>query len=122
MSCIFISYRRADNAAGYSRSVAQSLRAEFGQDKVFRDIRSIPPGQDFPTFIRKTLASCRVMLVLIGTQWTRVTDDRGNRRLVAAVIPPTRWRKPDVRKARPPRRTGTSSGDPPPETNPTLFV
>lgn len=81
MSCIFINYRRADNAAGYSRSLAQSLRREFGEHQVFRDIKSIPPGQKFPEYIEQMLSSCRVMLVLIGTQWTHVTNARGERRL-----------------------------------------
>lgn len=81
MTCIFISYRRADNAAGYSRSLGQALRREFGDAQVFRDIKSIPPGQDFPAYIEQTLSKCRVMLVLIGTQWTRVTNNNGERRL-----------------------------------------
>lgn len=81
MESIFINYRRADNAAGYSRSLAQALRKEFGDDQVFRDIKDIPPGGDFPTVIANQLASCTVMLVLIGTQWARLSDSNGQRRL-----------------------------------------
>lgn len=81
MACIFVSYRRADNAAGYSRSLARALRREFGDDQVFRDIRSIPPGEDFGDFIERTLRDCRVMLVLIGTHWANIADAAGRRRL-----------------------------------------
>ncbi len=81
MSCIFVSYRRADNAAGYSRSLAQTLRGEFGDGRVFRDIRGIPPGEDFADFIERTLEGCSVMLVLIGSHWLRITDEAGRRRL-----------------------------------------
>ncbi len=78
---VFISYRRADNAAGYSRSLSRTLKKAFGSARVFRDISSISPGQDFPDTILKMLASCRVMLVMIGNHWTSVTDADGNRRL-----------------------------------------
>lgn len=81
MASIFINYRRADNAAGYSRTLAQRLRAEFGDDEVFRDIQSIPPGTAFADYIAERLAGCSVMLVLIGTQWIRAADTEGNRRL-----------------------------------------
>lgn len=61
--------------------LARRLRAEFGNDEVFRDITSIPPGQTFAEFIGARLEGCVVMLVLIGTQWLRITDDAGKRRL-----------------------------------------
>lgn len=78
---IFISYRRADNAAGYSRSMAQALRRTFGRRQVFRDIRSIPAGQDFSDYIQNELDSCKVMLVVIGNHWLSTTDAQGKRRL-----------------------------------------
>lgn len=81
MESIFINYRRSDNAAGYSRSMAQALRKEFGDDQVFRDIKGIPPGEDFPTVIANKVANCKVMLVLIGTQWSKLTDSNAQRRL-----------------------------------------
>lgn len=81
MANIFISYRRADNAAGYSRSMAQALRRAFGRKQVFRDIRSIPAGQKFSEYIRSELDSCKVMLVVIGNHWLSITDAHGKRRL-----------------------------------------
>jgi len=81
MSKIFISYRRSDSAAGYAMSLAQQLREEFGDARVFRDVRSIPPGVDFGDFIRRSLADCVVMLVVIGRRWATETDDAGRLRL-----------------------------------------
>jgi hypothetical protein len=66
---IFISYRRDDNAAGYTRSLAEELRRVFGADQVFRDIKSIEAGGDFRRFIEDSLDSSVVVLVAIGKRW-----------------------------------------------------
>lgn len=46
MAGIFISYRRSDTGAVCGR-IADSLRAVFGNDAVFRDVSDIPGGIDF---------------------------------------------------------------------------
>jgi hypothetical protein len=81
MAKVFISYRRADNAAGYAMDLARILREAFGERHVFRDMRSIPPGVDFGAFIREALRQCSVMLVVIGRHWALERSDDGRPRL-----------------------------------------
>lgn len=66
---IFISYRRADNAY-LASEVRDALVARFGSPRtVFLDIASIPPGVDFASVIRQSIARSRVVIALIGPQW-----------------------------------------------------
>jgi hypothetical protein len=77
---IFLSYRReeTDFPAGW---LHDRLVAHFGHDQVFRDVDDIPPGANFPAVIAKAVASCDVLLALIGSQWVTITDEEGRRRL-----------------------------------------
>jgi hypothetical protein len=77
---IFLSYRReeTDFPAGW---LHDRLVAHFGRDQVFRDVDDIPLGANFPEVIAKAVASCDVLLALIGSQWVTVTDEDGKRRL-----------------------------------------
>jgi hypothetical protein len=77
---IFISYRReeADFPAGW---LHDRLTAHFGPDQVFRDVDDIRLGANFPEVIAKAVASCDVLLALIGSQWVTITDEEGKRRL-----------------------------------------
>jgi hypothetical protein len=77
---IFISYRReeADFSAGW---LHDRLAAHFGPDQVFRDVDDITLGANFPEVIAKAVASCDVLLALIGSQWVTITDEEGKRRL-----------------------------------------
>jgi TIR domain len=77
---IFLSYRReeADFPAGW---LHDRLAAHFGRDQVFRDVDDIPLGANFPEVIAKAVASCDVLLALIGSQWVTITDEEGKRRL-----------------------------------------
>jgi hypothetical protein len=77
---IFISYRRADSRADAGR-LYDRLAAQFGSNNVFMDIDDIRPGQDFQLVLQQTLASCRVLLVLIGPGWLRARDEHGSLRL-----------------------------------------
>ena len=67
MSCIFISYRRADTAmaAGW---LYHQLN-EYFPGQLFMDIDDIPPGEDFVRVIEDAISQCRVVLVLIGPDW-----------------------------------------------------
>ena len=77
---IFLSYRReeTDFPAGW---LHDRLAAHFGRDQVFRDVDDIPLGASFPEVIAKAVASCDVLLALIGFQWVTITDEEGKRRL-----------------------------------------
>ena len=46
MPGIFISYRREDTA-GYAGRVSDRLSQRFGSEKIFIDVDTIEPGEDF---------------------------------------------------------------------------
>ena len=80
MGGIFICYRRAD-AEGWAGRLADSLKAELGGVKIFRDIDDIPPGVEFDAYINDAVGSCDVLIALIGPRWLPMTDKKGVRRL-----------------------------------------
>lgn len=80
MEGIFISYRR-DDSAGYAGRLYDRLKAHFGADSVFMDVEEIEPGTDFVEAIEGAVASCQVLIVLIGNEWLNATDASGRRRL-----------------------------------------
>lgn len=81
MTQIFISYRRVDSQANTDRIYSQLVRA-FGKKAIFKDVDNIPLGEDFPSYLTRILNESDVVLVIIGRNWSNVTDDYGNLRLV----------------------------------------
>jgi|RhiMethySRZTD1v2_1073278.scaffolds.fasta_scaffold69777_2 glycerophosphoryl diester phosphodiesterase len=77
---VFISYRRQETAWP-ARQLYDVLAAELGPDRVFKDVDNIEPGDDFIERIQSAVASCEVLLALIGPHWLTVTDARGARRI-----------------------------------------
>ena len=79
-SRVFISYRREETAypAGW---LYDRLDERFGDAQVFKDVDSIPLGDDFVEAISTAVGSCDVLLALIGDKWLTITDERGRRRL-----------------------------------------
>src|SRR5215469_3071239 len=80
MGTVFISYRREENA-GEARALFNDLVARVGKDLVFMDVDNIALGRDFREVLRENLASCDLMLVLIGKGWLDAKDQSGRRRL-----------------------------------------
>lgn len=80
MSGIFISYRHSDSA-GFAGHLYDDLREHFGSGYIFRDIRTLIPGEPFPEAIKQALSTCHVLIVVIGQQWLTCVDARGQRRL-----------------------------------------
>ncbi|MBL8329695.1 MAG: toll/interleukin-1 receptor domain-containing protein [Rubrivivax sp.] len=79
-SRIFINYRR-DDTGGTAGRLSDSLARYFGPDRVFRDVDGIAAGANFEDVLQRAAQDADAMIVLIGRQWTRVTDDRGQVRL-----------------------------------------
>ena len=75
---IFISYRRNDSAA-YAGWLFDRLAGHFGRDQIFKDVDSIQLGDDFAAAISDAVASCQVLLALIGDRWLTVTGKAGRR-------------------------------------------
>jgi len=80
MRAVFISYRR-DDSEGQAGRLYDDLVQRFGRDAVFMDVAGIEPGFDFRKVIDKSVASCSVLLALMGPGWIEAKDDAGRRRL-----------------------------------------
>lgn len=80
MRAIFISYRR-DDTEGHAGRLFEDLRDRFGKSAVFMDVSGIEPGRDFRRVIEQQVASCGVLLAMIGKNWLTAVDADGKRRL-----------------------------------------
>lgn len=78
MAEIFINYRWQISPET-ARALLLELQKQFG-DKVFLDATAILAGEHIERVIRQRLSKCRVLLVLIGDDWSDVRAD-GQRRL-----------------------------------------
>ncbi|MBR1204487.1 MULTISPECIES: toll/interleukin-1 receptor domain-containing protein [unclassified Bradyrhizobium] len=79
MPKIFVSYRRGDLPDLVDR-IIDHLGSHFGREEVFRDIDGIEPSTDFAKKIGEALRECKVLVALIGPDWTAITPD-GKRRI-----------------------------------------
>jgi O-acetyl-ADP-ribose deacetylase (regulator of RNase III) len=68
MPRIFINYRVRDQA-GYAALLDRVLTERFGPETVFRDFRSVRPGDDFVQEIFSSLRSSTALLAVIGPGW-----------------------------------------------------
>jgi hypothetical protein len=59
--------------------VSDRLIEHFGRAQIFQDIDSIQPGADFAEEIADAVASCQVLLALIGDRWLKIKDKEGRR-------------------------------------------
>lgn len=80
MRAIFISYRREDSE-GQAGRLFDDLTNHFGEDTVFMDVAGIEPGRDFRRVIDEHVASCGVLLAIIGKSWIDAKDEEGRLRL-----------------------------------------
>src|SRR4051794_16352480 len=80
MRAIFISYRREDTE-GQAGRLFDDLVKLFGEESVFMDVAGIEPGRDFRKAIDEHVASCGVLLAVIGKNWIDARDEAGRRRL-----------------------------------------
>ena len=78
-SMIAISYRRQDSSPVAGR-LYDRLQAEFGKGSVFMDFDSIPYGVDFREHIKTTLQRAKVVVAIIGPDWSGGRD-ASNRRI-----------------------------------------
>ena len=77
---IFVSYRRQDTGHLAGR-LYDRLADSFGRGQVFMDVDTIEPGVDFSEEITRAVATCKVLVAVIGLGWLTATDERGRRRL-----------------------------------------
>jgi hypothetical protein len=67
-SGIFVSYRR-DDTSGHAGRLADRLVEHFGRNRIFVDIDTIEPGEDFVTVIENAVGSCEILIAVIGQNW-----------------------------------------------------
>jgi biotin carboxyl carrier protein len=79
-SSIFLNYRREESQWVAGR-LHDRLAAVFGKDRIFTDVDGIAPGQDFTRVLEQAVGNCRVLLAIIGREWTNALDEAGRRRL-----------------------------------------
>ncbi len=77
---IFVSYRRQETGHLAGR-LYDRLADRFGEGQVFIDVDTIEPGVDFAEEISRAVATCKVLLAIIGPDWLTAVDKQGNRRL-----------------------------------------
>src|SRR5690242_8320271 len=77
---VFISYRRdpTEPAAAYLR---HCLGRSLGEEKIFRDLDTLQPGQKFEAAVAEAIRNTTVFLVLIGPSWLTLRSASGTRRL-----------------------------------------
>ena len=80
MRAIFISYRREDSE-GEAGRLFDDLVKEFGETAVFMDVATIEIGRDFRKAIDESVASCGVLLAVIGRNWLDAKNEAGGRRI-----------------------------------------
>lgn len=71
---VFVNYRVREQP-GYASLLHRELARGFGADRVFIASRSIRPGDDFTEQVFTTLRRCKVLLVVIGSQWLDFLGD-----------------------------------------------
>jgi len=79
---VFISYRREDTADAVAH-LHHSLEQQLGEGKVFRDVDTIQPGQNFENIIQEAIRTTSVCLIVIGPSWLTLKEPQGGRRLDA---------------------------------------
>jgi len=77
---VFVSYRRGD-AAGHAGRLHDDLVTRLGPGSVFQDVASIRPGEPFLDAIDRSIASCDVVLAVIGRRFTETEPGTGRSRL-----------------------------------------
>jgi hypothetical protein len=80
MAHVFICYRRNDSQTMAGR-IFDYLESKYGQGNIFKDVNSIPYGDDFiSSVIVNEIPNSDVVLIILGPTWL-TADTKGQRRL-----------------------------------------
>src|SRR5688572_14975702 len=77
---IFLSYRR-DDTQWLALKVFDELRGRYGRQNVFFDLEAVPTGVRYRDLIKERISRSSAFVLLIGKNWTSLTDEYGNRRI-----------------------------------------
>ena len=87
-NAIFISYRRSDSQDVTGR-IYDRLNGHFDNELIFRDVDSIPYGDDFQEKLTQSVGGCQVLVAVIGPTWLNVLQERLQR-------PDTDWVRTEI--------------------------
>ncbi|ESW96929.1 hypothetical protein X769_26620 [Mesorhizobium sp. LSJC268A00] len=76
---VFINYRRQTDS-GVAGRVYDNLNRALPDASIFM-VDKLNPGDDFEVALARSLASCKIMLAIVGPQWAALTDEQGQVRL-----------------------------------------
>ena len=77
---IFISYR-IDDAAAEAGRLYSTIVGELGENFVFMDTSSIELGAVWSKELEEALKSAQIVIVIMGSEWLRISDEHGFRRI-----------------------------------------
>lgn len=77
---IFINYRRSGDWS-YARLLHGELLKKYDRARIFIDVDSIAPGEDFVRLLNQKVAQSDVFLTVIGPKWLDARDEDDKRRL-----------------------------------------
>jgi hypothetical protein len=77
---IFVSYRRQTDS-GVAGRIYDNLSRALPGVSIFMDVSKLTPGDNFEDALRKSLDTCKILLAIIGPEWTTMVDQSGRRRL-----------------------------------------
>jgi len=77
---IFLCYRRGDSDDVTGR-IYDRLTEAFNQERVFKDVDSIPFGVDFRKHLDDMVSKCDVLLAIIGPEWLASSNAAGTPRI-----------------------------------------
>jgi hypothetical protein len=77
---VFINYRTGDEETA-AALIERDLSGRFGPEQIFRDSKSIRPGEDFEQAILMAVRGSDVLLAVIGRRWLTAPDGHGGRAL-----------------------------------------
>lgn len=89
---VFVSYRREDvYAAG---RISDRLVGDFGEDRVFFDLKSLDPGAKFGAHIYESIEQSAVVVAVIGPNWIGAKDGA-----TARIHAPEDWVRREIEVA-----------------------
>lgn len=77
---VFISYRRSDSPDITGR-IYDRLVTAYGRERVFKDVHSLPLGEDFLEHLGRLIGQCGVLIAVIGKGWLDARNMQNQRRL-----------------------------------------
>ncbi len=93
MADIFISYRRADTQET-AEKIYHYLQSMHNPPVVFMDRESTQVGEHFPKRLAEEIASCLLMVVIIGPTWVSITEE--NEPAKRRIDNPNDWVRKEV--------------------------